>query len=227
MSRPYLVTSLVQLLAMISPGREDILDAVAAMGSCTVADLAAFIGRSPHGLYYHVRALRDCGLLLETHQSGEGKRATSRYDLPGRPLHVRYDLNTERSRRAVIALSRTRLRSASRGFARACRPDTGTVSGPRRNLWVARWKGWLSQQELKEANQLLWRLVKLLRPKPGGGGAERTCHEFTFVLAPIVPQPVAVEAVSKRKAAKGHRAGRPALVKTSRRNPRKEITSGR
>jgi hypothetical protein len=161
-----------------------------------------------------------------SHLSGEGKRATSHYDLPGRPLHVRYDLNTERSKRAVIALARTRLRSASRGFVRACRPDIATVSGPRRNLWVARWKGWLSSQELKEANQMLWGLVNLLRPDPGGRSATITCHEITFALAPIVPQPAAVEAVSKRKTAERRRGSKPPFVKTSARNPRREIVSG-
>ena len=101
MSRPYAVTSLEQLLAMISPGREDILDAVGAIGPSSVSDLGAFIGRSRHALYYHVRALRDCGLLVETHHSDEGKKTTARYDLPGRPLHVRYDLSTEKSKQAV------------------------------------------------------------------------------------------------------------------------------
>jgi predicted transcriptional regulator len=89
MRRPYVVTSLTQLLAIASPGREEIIDAVGFLGSCTVAELARFVGRSRHALYYHVRALRDCGLLLETHHSGEGKRTTARYDLPGRPLSVR------------------------------------------------------------------------------------------------------------------------------------------
>src|SRR6266536_2426836 len=153
MSRPYVVTSLPQLLAIARPGREDIIDAVGVIGPCSVTDLARFIGRSRHALYYHVRALRDCGLLLETRHSGEGTKPTARYDLPGRPLSVRYDLSTERSRRAVLALARTRLRSAARGFVRACRPETATVEGPRRNLWVARWKGWLSDRELGQANR--------------------------------------------------------------------------
>jgi DNA-binding transcriptional ArsR family regulator len=198
MSRPYVVTSLKQLLAIASPGREDIIDAVGLIGPCTVTDLACFVGRSRHALYYHVRALRDCGLLLETHHSGEGRRTTARYDLPGRPLSVRYDLNTERARRAVITLARTRLRSAARGFVRACRPDAATVDGPRRNLWVARWKGWLSDRELEEANTHLTRLIDLLRHDAGSPGARRRAHEFTFAIAPIVPKPPTAEAVAKK-----------------------------
>jgi len=186
MTRPYVVTSLKQLLAIASPGREDIIDAVGLIGPCTVADLARVVGRTRHALYYHVRALRDCGLLVETHHSGEGKRRTARYDLPGRPLSVRYDLSTARARRAVIALGRTRLRSAARGFVRACRPDAATLEGPRRNLWVARWKGWLSDRELEEANRHLARLIELLRHDAGPARIRRRPHEFTFAIAPIV-----------------------------------------
>ncbi len=186
MPRPYVVTSLKQLLVIASPGRDEIIDAVAAIGPCTVPELARFVGRSRHALYYHVQALRDGGLLVESHHSGEGKKTTARYDLPGRPLVVRYDLGSERARRAVIALARTRLRSAARGFVRACRPDVAKTHGRRRNLWVGRWKGWLSERELEQANKHLMELVRLLRHGAGAPRARRKLHEFTFASAPIV-----------------------------------------
>ena len=186
MTRPYIVTSLKQLLAVASPGREDITDALAVLGPSSVPELAKFIGRSRNALYYHVRALRDCGLLIETKHSGEGTRTTARYDLPGRPLSVRYDLSTARSRRAVIALARTRLRSAMRGFLRAARPELAVTEGPRRNLWVARWKGWLSPKELEAVNEHLSELIKLLRPEPGDPRLNRKAHELTFAIAPII-----------------------------------------
>lgn len=104
------------------------------------------------------------------------------------PLSVRYDLSTERARRAVIALGCTRLRSAARGFVRAAHPDVATVDGPRRNLWVARWKGWLSDRELEEANRHLARLITLLRSEAGSPSARRRPHEFTFAIAPILPK---------------------------------------
>ena len=186
MSKPYVVTSMKQLLVIASLGREEVIDAVGLIGPCTVPELAEFLGRSRHALYYHVRALRDCGLLLETRHAGDGAKTTSRYDVPGRPLSVRYDLSTERSRRAVIALARSRLRSAARGFLRACHRDLATTEGPRRNLWVAHWKGWLSARELAEFNRHLNHLVNLLRRGAREKGAHRKAHEFTFALAPVV-----------------------------------------
>jgi biotin operon repressor len=185
-AKPYVVRSRKQLLAIASPGREDIIDAVGLMGPCTVPDLARFLGRSRHALYYHVRALRDCGLLIETHRTGGGKKTTALYDLPGRPLSVQYDLSTERTRHAVVQLARTRLRSATRGFVRACSPDIAVTQGPRRNLWVARWKGWLSDRELQEANEHLSRLIELLRHDGRGTREGRAPYELTFALAPIV-----------------------------------------
>ena len=184
--RPYVVRSTKQLLAIASPGREDIIDAVGLIGPCGVTDLARYLGRPRHALYYHVRALRDCGLLLETRHSGEGKKTTARYDLPGRPLSVRYDLSSERTRQAVIRLVRSRLRSAMGGFVRACDPEIAVTEGPRRNLWVARWKGWLSDRELEEANEHLSRLIELLRYDGDGTRTKRKPHEFTFAIAPIV-----------------------------------------
>jgi hypothetical protein len=186
MPKPYVVTSLKQLLALASPGREDIIDAVGLLGPCSVPELADFLGRSRHGLYYHVRALRECGLLIEQLRSGHGTKTTAVYDVPGRPLSVRYDLTTASSRRAVVALARARLHSAERGFRKACRPGIAVVEGPRRNLWVAHWKGWLSPAELAEFNDHLHQLVNMLR---GGGRAKtkrRAPYEFTFALAPVL-----------------------------------------
>jgi predicted transcriptional regulator len=186
MSKPYIITSVAQLLTVASPGREDLVDAVGVLGPCTITELARFVGRSRNALYYHVKVLRDCGLLVESRRSGQGKKATAYYDVPGRPMIVRFNLSTERTRQAVVALARIRMRSAARGFVRACRPDLATVEGPNRNLWVTRWKGWLSNRELEEANTHLARLIELLRHRAGPVSAKRKLHEFTFVLAPVV-----------------------------------------
>lgn len=186
MTRPFVVKSLKQLLAVASPVREDITDALAVLGPSSVPELAKFIGRSRNALYYHVRALRDCGLLIETKHSGEGTRTTARYDLPGRPFSVRYDLSTARSRRAVIALARIRLRSAMRGFVRAARPEIAVTEGPQRNLWVTRWKGWLSEKELEAVNEHLWELIHLLQPERGERRDKRKPYELTFAFAPVI-----------------------------------------
>jgi biotin operon repressor len=151
-----------------------------------VPEIAHFLGRSRQSLYYHVQALHDCGLLLESGVRAEGRKKTRLYDLPGRPFIVRYDITTPRTRKAVLALGRIRLRSGLRGFVRACRPEIAVTEGPRRNLWVTHWKGWLTVEELEEANRLLMRLVEVFRHRSDAPGGPRTPHELTFALAPVI-----------------------------------------
>ena len=184
MSKPYIVASPEQLLVIASPGRDRLIDAVDVIGPCTVPDLAQFTGRSRNALYNPIKALRDCGLLIETLRSGEGKKTTAYYDVPGRPMIVRFDLSTTRTRRAVIALGRTRLRSAARQFARACQREGAVVDGPARNLWAASRTGWLSERDLTEVNVLLRRLVDMLGRRAGSKTANRKLHELTFVVTP-------------------------------------------
>jgi DNA-binding transcriptional ArsR family regulator len=185
-TRPYVVKSNKQLLALASPGREDITDAVGVLGPCGVTELARFLGRSRHALYYHVRVLRDCGLLIETRVEGKGVKPTAHYDVPGRPILVRYDLSSPRTRRAVIAIGRARFRAGQRGFIRACSSDAAMVEGPRRNLWAAHTKGWLTVNDLEKANRLLTQLVDLFTPSVGDSRASRSAYELTFGVAAVI-----------------------------------------
>ena len=185
-SRPYIVKSHKQLLVLASPGREDIIDAVTVRGPCGVSEMASFLGRSRHALYYHVRVLRDCGLLVETRVEGKGVKPTAHYDLPGRPFVVRYDLGSAKTRRAVIAIGKVRFRTGQRGFVRACSSSIAVVQGPRRNLWVAHWKGWLTPKDLEKANRLLNELVDVFTPPTGASRSSRLPYELTFAIAPVI-----------------------------------------
>jgi DNA-binding transcriptional ArsR family regulator len=185
-TRPYVVKSTKQLLALASPGREDIIDAVTVHGPCGVSEIAKFVGKSRHALYYHVRVMRDHGLLIETRVEGKGVKPTAHYDLPGRPFLVRYDLSTPKSRRAVIAIGRARYRSGLRGFVRAVSSTGAVVKGPRRNLWVAHWEGWLTLRDLEKANRLLHQLVNVFTPSTKVPGESRSPYELTFGVAPVI-----------------------------------------
>jgi hypothetical protein len=186
-SRPFFVTEPRHLLAIASPGRDEIVDTVALIGPCTVPAMASVLGRSRHSLYYHVKALARVGLLVETGYAPVGGKAVMQYDLPGRPLFVMYDLRTPASRRAVARLGETRLRSAARDFRRACDPRVAVVSGSQRNLWVASWEGWLSPKDLKRVNRLLHMLIGSFRPPSHTATRNgRRPHKLTFALSPIL-----------------------------------------
>jgi biotin operon repressor len=186
-SQPYFVTSLNQLLTLASPGREDIIDAVNVLGQCSVPEIAHFLGRPRNALYYHVRALRDRGLLVESTSQRDGIKPTALYDLPGRPVIVRYDLTSPRIRKAVVRLGRLRFRAGERAFVRACTPDVAVTQGPMRNLWVSHWKGRLTDAQLREANVLFNKLVDLYRRATSEDKARGSPHGITFAISPVAP----------------------------------------
>jgi DNA-binding transcriptional ArsR family regulator len=190
MKRPYLVSEPKQIAAISSPGRDEMMDTIGIIGPCTVGELARAMGRSRHGIYYHLRALAACGLLKELRGRKTSKREAARYEVAGRPLVVHFDLTTAKSRRAVLELAHARMRSGTRGFNRACNPKLAVVGGPRRNLWATRWKGWLSPSELEDVNRCLARIIDTMQARAGDPKQRRKCYELTFVFVPTVPQPV-------------------------------------
>lgn len=183
--RPYRITSPRQLRALASAARQDIIDAVAGSGPTTIAELADRLGRPADALYHHVRQLVKCGLLIE----GAGERGIGRpggrIDVPGRPMLIHYDPSSTSNARTMTRVLSAMLGSAKRGFARAFVPGLAVVSGPRRNLWAARYQCWLTPADLEEVNVLLARLGAILI----NGGKRRTgqsrLHEFTYVISPI------------------------------------------
>lgn len=183
-NKPYYIRDLTQMRAIISPARDEILDAVAANGPCTVTWLGAFLGRKPDSLYHHVRVLRRVGLLVETLSPNSQGRATAVYDVPGRPIFLRYELGDPRKVRAVTAYASSALRIAHRRFAQGFKSDHAVVRGPARNLWAARWRGWLTLTELRKANVLLARLVGLLRGGGSRGHGGAHLYDLTYVLSP-------------------------------------------
>jgi DNA-binding transcriptional ArsR family regulator len=184
MNRPFVISSVRQLQVIAAPGREELVDAVGLLGPCSAGPLASFLGKSRHALYYHLKALTAVGLLKLMKAPGRTKKEVAIYDLPGRPFLVHYDLKEKRSRGAVIALGKTRFRTAARGFTRACDSGNAVTKGPRRNLWVAHWNGWLNETELEEINRLFNRLVKVARNDPRVRSG-RQPHELTFAIAPV------------------------------------------
>jgi DNA-binding transcriptional ArsR family regulator len=184
-TQPYYITELKQMQVLASSGRDDLMDAIHVIGPCTVSELARYVGRSAPSLYYHLKALRDVGLLIETTRKVDGSMARTEYRTPGRPMFLRYDLTNPRKTRAVVAIARARLKSAERGFVAGCGDrERSNPVGPRRNLWVARWKGHLSDEALEEANVLFHRLLDLFQKEGDPDAHSRTLHELTFVIAP-------------------------------------------
>lgn len=190
--QPLLIRRPAQARALVSPVRQEIVDAVAAAGPSTIAQIGEWLGRRPDSLYYHIAALTKVGLLVEAGRRRTGKRFGAVYDVPGRPMVLKY---SDLGEAAVVPVVRAALRLAARDFARAVRAEGAVLEGPGRNVWGGRVKGWVDERDLAEVGRLLERLAVLVqrgRPREGAGA-----HAFTYVVAP---------AASGRRAKGGRRS---------------------
>jgi predicted ArsR family transcriptional regulator len=182
--RPAVITDLAQIRALASPVRQEVVDAVTAIGPVSVAALARSLGRAPNALYFHIQKLERLGLLVRGEGAAARGRPSTFYDVPGRPMMLTYQPGQSRTKAPMGRLVRSMLSSAGRHFVRAYRPDVAVVDGADRNLWASRSKRMLSPREVREVNRHLRALVALLnQPKPAPTGKGRLM-ELTFVLAP-------------------------------------------
>ena len=177
------IREISRIRTLASSIRQEILDNVQAMGPCAIGDIARELHRTPENLYYHVARLTELGLLREF-----GKRATQGrpevlYDLPAGPLRVLYDPEDPANVEAVTDVARSMLRVAEKDFRAGFLPGLAVASGPDRNLWAARTKGWVRTEDLAEVNRLLNRLADLL--VDGNSSEGGSLIALTWILAPV------------------------------------------
>lgn len=185
------ITERAQLAALATPLRQELLDSLrAAGGSATASELAAQLGRPVDGLYYHLRVLAELGLIIEQTGRSRAGRAERRYALRGADkglLRVAYAPQLAGNREGLRALAAAMLRIAGRDFSNALRRPDLVVEGPKRELWAARNKGWLSAAELRQLLALLERAALLLgRPR---SKTRQHLMSLCFVMAPVEAHP--------------------------------------
>lgn len=103
-----------QRAALTSPVRLELIEHLAAIGPASVRDLAARVGSTTHALHYHVRQLRDVGLLVPAGSRRSGARDETLYDLIAERIEISMD--SSHGAQAGIKTARTILRKAERDF---------------------------------------------------------------------------------------------------------------
>ncbi len=186
--RPRGVEDAGQIAMLASPTRLEIVMTLEALAQpSTVAELAAEMGRPADGLYYHLRALVGCGLLVEDARAGD-RRYRSITPRGGR-IRLRYRLGESGNARAVRRVAAGMLRLAERDFARASARAGTVVEGSQRELWVARLRGWVDAADLTEINRRLHELIEIMdRPRPSPSQPSRMLA-LTWLMAPLDPRP--------------------------------------
>jgi hypothetical protein len=169
----------IEILA--SPVRQEIVDTMAALqGEASASELAAELGRHVDGLYYHLKLLARARLILPL-KKAEGEE--QRYRLAGGgklPLRLAYRKgNLPALRKFVHGLTQV----AEEDFNAALALEGAVLDGAARQLWAARNKCWLSQDELVKVNALLEQLCGIMsQPRTPERDQLVSC---AFVLAPV------------------------------------------
>ncbi len=172
----------IEVLA--SPVRQEIVDTMAALGGeACAATLAEELGRHADGLYYHLKLLAKSGLIVPLEKAA-GEEQQYRLAGGGKlPLRLAYRKQAAPAlRKLVHGLAQV----AEEDFGAALELDGVVLEGATRQLWAARNKGWLSQDELARANRLLEELCGLMS-QPRTPERDQLLS-FAFVLAPMAVQ---------------------------------------
>jgi DNA-binding transcriptional ArsR family regulator len=177
----YVVTSKKQLTALTSAVRQEILDVLAQMGTASVVDLAATLGRPPDALYYHLRILLRAELIESVGNRKTQRRQEALFRAVARDLRIDYDLARRSHEKTLTAVVGSMLRLGIRDFRRAIRNEGVVVSGRHRELWATRKTGWLMKSDLHGVLESIERLGHLVA-RPSGSGQ---LYGITILLTPL------------------------------------------
>lgn len=178
------VEAAVQLRALTSTVRQELIDTLQALGEASVPELALQLGRPADALYYHLRALLRAGLVRQAGSRQQGRHIEAIYSTvaPEHSLQLRYSTAAEADHAALRQLVGGMLRASGRAFERALSDPDCVTEGPQRELWAGRIQGWLTPSTLKRANTLLRSLGALFAPGQRPAGSR--LFALQFVLSP-------------------------------------------
>ena len=193
---PVVITSLPQIRALASPARQEIIDALSAMGPVSIAELARTLGRRSSALYFHFAKLEKLCLVVRRHPGSVRRpqsvlyreRESALFDVPSRPMTLVYRPSDPKTKQPMAKLVKSMASMATRSFVKAYQPGA-VVNGFERNLWASRSKRRLTSNELERLNRNLSAVVGLLGQSNRGRGGQRQLIEVTFVLAPAPAKP--------------------------------------
>lgn len=179
---PRAVSDPTAIEVLASPVRHELVDTLSALGGeASVAALAETSGHPADGLYYHLRLLCKAGLVTEKKRGG-GERLYRLAGRRGQPLRLAYRAGAAGNAPALLSYVYGLVQVAGKDFEQALASEDVVVQGPRRQLWAARNKGWLSTSDIEQVNVLLERLCTLTSQPRGPG--RNTLLTLAFFLSP-------------------------------------------
>jgi predicted transcriptional regulator len=178
---PFIVHDKEQLTALTSSVRQEMVDVLSQMGTVSVGELAATLGRPADALYYHLRVLKQAGLVHRAGYRGQGVRKQEVIRTVSSDLQLQYQPGKGGNGKQVTAIVGSMLRLGIRDFHHAFQSGDARVSGSGRELWALRKTGWLTREEIVNLNRSIEGLAKAVS-KPRGQGR---LYGITVLLTPL------------------------------------------
>jgi predicted transcriptional regulator len=175
----YTVYSKKELAALASSARQEIIDVLSQMGTVSVAELAATLGRAADTLYYHLRILQKAGLVVGCGARVIQGRSEALYR--SKNLNIDYEIARQKNTRSLTAVASSMLRLGIRDFEEALQNDEIVVTGNHRELWSARKTGLLTKKQLSEINGSIKKLLGSVSSRSDRG----QLYGITILLTPL------------------------------------------
>jgi len=156
------IKSAEQLLALRTPLRQEIVQALTKLGACTVRELADELRHEPATLYYHVHALEEAGIAVEIDKRRGGGRPEGVYELVAGRILIDRKETSEPFLSALADLQRATLRTAERELTHAVEARGGGGARGMASPMLLRLTSRLSPRATTRAAKMLHELAEFI-----------------------------------------------------------------
>ena len=177
----YIIRNEKQLAVLAAAARQEVADVLAEMGTVSISEIAATLGRPADSLYFHIRALRKAGLVKQAGYRLRRGRKEALFRTVAPDLCLHYEPSNAANRLAVTAIVSSMLRLGIRDFQRAFNRADAIVSGPKRELWAVRKTGRLSLAQITALNRSIEQMRRDVSNPQGRG----RLYGITILLTPL------------------------------------------
>jgi predicted ArsR family transcriptional regulator len=174
-----LVISRTQLKALNSPIRIELMTALRASGPSSVADLAEYMGKQEHLLYYHINRLVAVGLVKVDELRPGTTRPESIYAATNFGTVQDLDLEDDAIRSEVVRNIQTVLKTSTKEY---CQAVEARRNASFEDCTLARLVCSLSPERKAELNSRITEIRQWILGSTDEGGEK---HSFTIAITPL------------------------------------------
>jgi len=173
------------MMAIASPTRFEVLNAICALGECSIQEIAAFTGRARTSLYPHVQQLVEAKLVVESEVRLSGKRYEQLYQPIARTVATKHNFKDPENVAYHQAYGNAVARLMARLHERATADPSAVVRGPLRDTNASIQSVWVDDDSLEEINNLIHQIHQICQDsKPDSDSEDKRLVNIGIMLAP-------------------------------------------